>query len=150
MKIFKTDNKIFWQNQIKSWFLLIAFSVLAYFISIYFFPTNTHIVKTFIVTLYFFKLSDNLTQFHITEIQINKQANQLIFILKSRLSGEKIMKYELEQAKSEITTYSGLRKYNLHPYVLKIFLKPKDSFRITSKYGFTKDTLLLIDSELKL
>jgi hypothetical protein len=150
MQVFKTNKKKFWANELKGWTILIAFSILLYFVFLYFFPTTNDRIISGITVLFLLKIGDSLTQFHVKEIQICRQKNQLTLILTSRMSGEKIMTYNLLQASSELIINSGYKKYYSFPYILKIFLKPKDTFVIKAKYGFTKETLMLVDSELKL
>ena len=149
MQTFNIDKKTFWINEIKSWLTVIAFAILLSFIFSYFFSFKVDRIITGFCVIILLKLSDSLTQFHIKQIQIDKTTNQLTFILQSRMSGQKVMKYKLEQMTSELITNNGLKKFFSFPIVLKVYLKPKDTFSITNKYGFTNDILLLVDRELK-
>ena len=149
MQVFKTDKKLFWANELKSWLRTFAFAVLLYFGLKYFYSlTNDNIIIGFVVIL-LLKLSDSLTQYHVREIQIDAQKKQMNVILNSRMSGEKIKKYELDQATSELVNNIGLTKYLSSPFILKIFLKPKDTFLISNRYGFSLDTLTSVDQMLK-
>jgi hypothetical protein len=96
------------------------------------------------------KLADTLTQYHVREIQIDEQKKQMTVILNSVMSGKKIKQYELGQVTSNLITNSGLTKYFSSPFTLKIFLNPKDTFRLSNRYGFTLETLTLVDNTLKL
>lgn len=96
------------------------------------------------------KLVDTLVQYHVVEIQVDSQKNQLTFVLNSLMSGEKIKRYDFRQATSELTNNSGLTKYLSSPLILKIFLRPKDTFRISNRYGFSSEALTSVDKTLKL
>jgi|SRR6185312_14858811 len=149
MQVFKTDKKLFWANELKSWLYKFAFAALLYFGLKYFSSlTNDNIIIGVVVIL-LLKLADTLTQYHVREIQIDEQKKQMTLILNSRMSGEKIKKYELEQATSELKNNLGLTQYLSSPFTLKIFLKPKDTFVISNRYGFSLDTLTSVDKILK-
>lgn len=150
MQVFKTDKKIFWANELKSWLWTFAFIAFVYFvISLFLFLTSNNISVGVAVVL-LLKLSDTFTQFHLKEIQIDDQTNQLIFVLNSVMSGEKIKKYEFGQATSELTINSGLNKYLSSPFTLKILLRPKDILRITDRYGYSLATLTVVDNIINL
>jgi len=149
MQVFKTDNKLFWANELKNWLWTFAFASFLYFGLKYFSSlTNDNIIFGVIVIL-LLKLADNLTQYHVREIQIEGQKKEMTVILNSRMSGEKIKIYGLEQATSELIKNSGLTRYLSSPFTLKVFLKPKDTFTISNRYGFTLDTLTSLDKVLK-
>lgn len=149
MQVFKTDKKLFWANELKSWLWTFAFAALLYFGLKYFSSlTNDNIIVGVVVIL-LLKLADTLTQYHVREIQIDGQNNQMTVILNSKMSGEKIKQYELRQATSELINNSGLTRYLSSPFTLKVFLKPKDTFVISNRYGFTLETLTSVDKILK-
>ena len=149
MQVFKTDNKLFWANELKSWLWTFASAALLYFGLKYFSSlTNDNIIVGVVVVL-LLKLADTLTQYHVREIQINGQKKEMTVILNSRMSGEIIKIYGIEQATSELISNSGLRRYLSSPFTLKVFLKPKDTFIISNRYGFTLDTLTSVDKILK-
>ena len=149
MQVFKTDKKLFWANELKSWLWTFAFAALLYFGLKYFSSlTNDNIiVGVFVILL--LKLADTLTQYHVKEIHIDEQKKEMTVILNSRMSGEKIKKYELEKATSELINSSGLTRYLSSPFTLKVFLKPKDTFIISNRYGFTLETLTSVNKILK-
>lgn len=94
------------------------------------------------------KLRDTLVQFHVTEVHVEKENNQLKFVLQSLMAGEKIKKYEFEQVTSQLIINSGLTKYLLSPFILKIFLRPKDLYIITNRYGFSLANLSSLDKAI--
>lgn len=63
--------------------------------------------------------------------------------------GEKVKKYDLEHVSSKLIPHSGLTKFLFSPLTLKISLVPKDSFRISSRYGFSTKTLTAVDNIIK-
>ena len=149
MQVFKTDKRFFWTNELISWVWTFAFAALLYFgIKLFSSLTNENIlVGVFVILL--LKLGDSLTQYHVIEIQIDEQNKQMTLILNSIMSGEKIKKYELRQASSELINNSGLTRYLSSPFTLKIFLNPKDTLVIGNRYGFKLDTLTSVDKVLK-
>jgi hypothetical protein len=146
MQIFKTDKKIFWANELKSWLWTFAFIAFVYFVPSQFVSLTSDTISVGVTVVLLLKLSDTLTQFHLKEIQIDDQTNQLIFVLKSVISCEKIKQYEFGQASSKLAINSGLAKYLTSPFALKIFLRPKDIFRINDRYGFSLATLTEINN----
>jgi len=149
MQVFKTDKKLFKANELKSWLWTFAFAVLLYFGLKYFFSLTNDNIIVGVVVIFLLKLADTLTQYHVSEIQIDEQKKQMTVILNSIMSGEKIKGYELGQATSELINNSGLTRYLSSPFTLKVILKPKDTFVIGDRYGFTLDTLTLVDKVLK-
>ena len=150
MQVFKTDKKMFWANELKSWLWTFAFAAFLFFVFKYFFTLTNDNISVGVVVIFLLKFADTLTQYHVREIQIDEQKKQMTVILNSVMSGEKIKQYELGQVTSELITYSGLTKYLSSPFTLKIFLNPKDTFRLSNRYGFTLETLTSVDKTLKL
>jgi hypothetical protein len=150
MQVFKTDKKIFWANELKSWLWPFAFAAFLFFVFRYLFALPNDNIRVGIVVIFLMKLADTLTQYHVREIQIDEQKKQMTVILNSVMSGKKIKQYELGQVTSNLITNSGLTKYFSSPFTLKIFLNPKDTFRLSNRYGFTLETLTLVDNTLKL
>lgn len=146
MQVFKTDKKLFWTNELKSWLWTFAIAALMYFSLNYFFH-KPGIVSVYVLLL--LKLSDTLTQYHVREIQIDGQKNELTVILISRMSGQKINRYELDQTFSELIINSGLTRFLARPFTLNIFLNPKKTFVISNRYGFTLETLTSVDKLLR-
>ena len=102
-----------------------------------------------VIVLLLLKIGDTLTQYHVTEIHIDSESNQLTFMLNSIMSGEKTKQYKLEKATSDLKNNSGVTKYFASPYSLKIFLKPKDTFSLSNRYGFSFETLKQVDRSIK-
>lgn len=150
MQVFKTDIKIFWANELKSWLWTFAFAAFLFFVFRYFFALTNDNISVGVVVIFLMKLADTLTQYHVKEIQIDEQKKQMTVILNSVMSGEKIKQYELGQVTSELITNSGLTKYLSSSFTLKIFLNPKDTFKLSNRYGFTIETLTSVDKTLKL
>jgi hypothetical protein len=149
MQVFKTDKKLFWANELKSWLWTFAFAASLYYGLKYFSSLANENIIIGVVALLLLKLADALTQFHVREIQIDKQKKEMTVILNSRMSGEKIKIYGLEQASSELIHNSGLTRYLSSPYTLKVFLKTKETLVISNRYGFTLDTLTSVHQALK-
>lgn len=150
MQVFKKDKKIFWANELKSWLWTFTFAGFLFFVFKYFFALTNDNISVGVVVIFLVKFADTLTQYHVREIQIDEQKKQMTVILNSVMSGEKIKQYELGQVTSELITNSGLTKYLSSPFTLKIFLNPKDTFRLSNRYGFTLETLTSVDKTLKL
>jgi hypothetical protein len=149
MRVFKTDKKTFWINELKSWLWDIAFAALLYLGCKYFTAlTNDNIIIVAFVIL-LIKLGDTLTQYHVREIRIDKQQQQMTTVLHSPMSGEKIKQYDLSQVASALSNNSGLAKYLSSPFTLHIFLNPKNTLKLTNRYGFTLATLQSVDAALK-
>ena len=149
MQIFKTDKTTFWKNELKSWFWTTLTIAVFYFgLKLFFQMTHDKLVIGVIVLL-LLKIGDTLTQYHVTEIHIDSESNQLTFMLNSIMSGEKTKQYKLEKATSDLKNNSGVTKYFASPYSLKIFLKPKDTFSLSNRYGFSFETLKQVDRSIK-
>jgi hypothetical protein len=149
MLTFKTDKKLFWTNELKSWLWTFAFAALLYLGLKQFSSLSSDTIMVGVVVIILLKLGDTLTQYHVREIQIDEQKNEMTFILNSRMTGQKRKIYGLEQTTSELINNSGLSKFFSSPFTLKIFLKPNDTFVISNRYGFTLDTLTSVDNILK-
>lgn len=150
MQVFKTDRKLFWTNQLKSWALTIVFATALYFVLRLFSSASTDNLLVGVVILFLLKISDTFTPYHVTAIEIDRQTNQLIFKLYRFISGDKVRKYELSQARSELVYHSAIANAVSSPVTLKILLSSKDTFRINSRYGFSKETLTSVDKAMKL
>lgn len=149
MQIFKADKNVFWVNELGSWLLTLASAALIYFgLQQFLLIPNDRLVIA-VVVLLFIKIGDTLTQYHVTEIQVDSQEKQVIFILNSIVSGQKVKRYSLEQVRSELIRNSGITKVLSSSSTLKIFLVPKDMFRINNRYGFTTKILSSVDDTLK-
>ncbi len=94
------------------------------------------------------ELSDLITQFRVKKIRIDPDKAKLSFMLKSILSGQEIKEFELGKCTSELIISSGLKKYLFTPYILKIYLSSSEVFSISNKYGFSLETLNIVNSAL--
>lgn len=148
MQIFKFEKKLFWINELKSWLWTSFLAFILYFIGQRFFSISHDKLMFGIIVILLIKLGDSLTQYRVAIINVDDEKKQLTFILKSIVQGEKIKRYELKQATSELNHNSGLAKYLFSPFTLKILLTPRDLFRITNRYGFSLSTLTLINSAI--
>jgi len=93
------------------------------------------------------KAFDSIKEYHVKEIQINQVANEFIAVLKSRLSGNKNLKFNLSQISAELTT-NNTKFFTKSPATLFIYLPEKKYFKITNRYGFSTTTLIEINSAL--
>ena len=149
MQIFKTEKKIFWINELKSWVWTFVFVTIFYFgIQLFSKMTFDNLIIG-VVVLLLSKIGNTLTQYHIIEIHIDREKNQLTFLLNSYISGQKNKQYELKHASSELIYNSGLTKYFTSPYFLEILIRPKDIFKIHNRYGFSLNTLISVDKSIK-
>ena len=149
MQVFKTDRKLFWTNELKNWALTIVFATTLYYVFWLFSSPTTDNLLVGIVVLFLLKIAETLTPYHVTAIEIDRQTNHVTFKLYSLMSGDKVRKYELRQVRSELILHSGIAKLLSSPVTLKVLLMPKDTFRITSRYGFSRETLISVDNVLK-
>lgn len=149
MQVFKTDKKLLWINELKSWLWTFAFAALVYFGLTYFSSLTSNVITIGIDVIVLLKIADSLTQYHVSEIQIDGENKLMAVILNSKMSGEKIKKYELGQVTSELIINSGPRRYLSSAFILKVFIKPKDTFVISNRYGFTSATLTSVDNILR-
>lgn len=149
MQNFKADRKLYRLNEIKSWLWIIFVAALLYFVFLLFFPTahSNLIIGLFVFLL--LKAGNMLTQSHVSEIIVDKEKNQLIFVLKSLMTGEKTIKYALQPAGSELIYISGLKSLFSSPITLIIYLPYKDKFRIGNRYGFSVEMLTAINNTFK-
>src|SRR5688572_17181653 len=122
MQVYKANSKIFWTNELKSWFLSFAFAVALYY-CVKLFPSvlAENLMVGFAVIL-LLKIADVVTPYRVTEIAIDTQKDQMKFKLYSLLSGYKIKTYELRQISSELVRHSELMKLLSSPLTLKVFL----------------------------
>ena len=148
MQIFKIDKKIYWASELKSWLWTFIYSALIYLVlKKFILITNEKIiVGVFVILL--LKFSGILIQYHVIERQIERQKKELTLILKSRMSGIKIKRYDLELTTSVLKLNTSLTRYLFSPFTLKLFLKPKEKFVINNRYGFRLDTLTSLDKIL--
>lgn len=149
MQVFKTDKKLFWINELKSWLWLFGLSALLYFILMQFSSIANENVIIGVVIMLLLKIADTFTQYHAKEIQIDELSNRLTVLLNSRMSGEKVEQYKLDQVTSELISNSGLTKYLISPDTLKLHFRPNRTWVINTRFGFTPDTLIAIDKQLK-
>ncbi len=150
MQIFKIDKKNYWINELKSWLWDIAFAALLYLGCKYFTTLTDDNIVIVAAVILLIKLGDTLTQYHVNEIRIDGEKQQMTVILHSPMSGEKIKQYDVSQVTSTLSNNSGLTKYLSSPFTLHIFLNPKDTLKLTNRYGFTLATLQSVDETLKL
>ena len=148
MQVFKTDKNTFLRNELVSWLGTVLFTLLLYvgFKSFSSQPDGRLLVPVCLVIL--FKLRDTLTHFHIREIKVDEQANQLTFVLHSVMAGERLKSYNLRLLKSDIIRYSGLLKIFRSSATLKVTLPNQETFRVSTRYGFSANTLTIVDKTL--
>ena len=149
MEVYKADKKIFWRSELKTWIVIILFTAFLLFLFKFLFNFSSNNIFMSVLIIFLLKLSNTLTQYHVVEIQIDKNNNQLNFILESIMSGEKVKKNELSQTSSELIFSSGFIKYLSPKFYLKILLGSNDIFKITSRYGFSLNTLTLVNKSLE-
>ena len=149
MQVYKANRKIFWTNELKSWFLTFAFAVALYYCVKLFSSVSAENLMVGFAVILLLKIADVVTPYRVTEIGIDAQKDQMKFKLYSLLSGDKVKTYELRQVSSELVHYSGLAKLLSSPLTLKVFLTSSDMFRISSRYGFSAKTLASVDNTLK-
>ena len=141
MRVFKTVKKVYFTSELKNW-VLTLFLVLLLFFAIRFFKSITQsIFIVGIMVLVLLKLRDFIVPFHVKKIKIDEDGNQLIFVLKSIMSGKKIIKYNLDGVKSELIEDSGLKKFFNPPLRIRIITSTNERFEIGSRYGFSVETL---------
>jgi hypothetical protein len=148
MQVFKADKNLFWTNELKSWALILVFVTILYFI-FRILSTTTDDLFVGIFVVFLLKAADTLTPYHVTAIEIDRKTNQLTFKLYSLISGKKVKRYELKQVRSELIYHSGIVRLLSSPVTLKVWLVPKGMFRITSRYGFSQETLTSVNNALK-
>jgi hypothetical protein len=149
MQTFKTDHTLFLKNELRSWLWTFLFAATLYFGFKFFSNLTDSKLIVPIVVIFLLKLSDTFIQYHVAEIRIDREKGQLIFLLKSIFSGEKVKTYEWAQATSQLTIKTGFASYFDSHFILEIFLKPKEKFRLNGRYGFSQKVLGAIDDTLK-
>ena len=149
MQTFKTDHTLFLKNELLSWLWTFLFAATLYFGFKFFSNLSDSKLILPVVVIFLLKLSDTFIQYHVAEIRIDREKGQLIFLLESIFSGEKVKTYELAQATSQLTIKTGFASYFDSPFILEIFLKPKEKFRLNGRYGFSQKVLEAIDDTLK-
>lgn len=149
MQKFKADKNLYLANELKSWLWVFALAIPVYFVNKLFLSTTINNITIAFLVFIFLKIGDTFVQYHIAEIKVDKENNQLIFILKSLMSGEKTTKYALQPAGSELIYNRGMKSLFFSPITLTIYLPYKDKFRISNRYGFSVETLTAIDNTFK-
>lgn len=150
IETFSVNKRILWANEFKEWFFTFVFAAFLYLALQFFFTSsNSSIVVGFMVWL-LLNISRTLTQYHVSQIRIDSQSCRLTLVLNSIMSGEKVKVYDLRNLKSELIIASGMARYFDSSLILKLYFKPKDVFRISSRYGFSTETLVLVDGSIKL
>ena len=146
MQVYKTEKKSYLTNELKSWLLTMVIALILFLVFKLFFSLSEDKILLGIVVLFLLKLGDTLTQYHVTEIRLDANSNQITFILNNIMSGEKNKNYNLQQTHSEIIKTSKLNTFLNSDLILKIYLPDKKLFKIGSRYGFSPSTLETIDS----
>ena len=149
MQVYKTEKKSYLTNELKSWLLTMVIALILFLVFKLFFSLSEDKILLGIVVLFLLKLGDTFTQYHVTEIRLDANSNQITFILNNIMSGEKNKNYNLQQTHSEIIKTSKLNTFLNSDLILKIYLPDKKFFKIGSRYGFSPSTLETIDSSLK-
>jgi hypothetical protein len=149
MIVYKTNKAAFWKNEIINWTQIFILGTILCFAFSFFSSFNKDKMSIGIIVMVLLKLSNFFTQYHIVEIKVDKPNNELTFLLLSRMSGQKIKKYQLDKVNSSFSVNSSWTKIFTYQFNLKILLNAKNFFVITNRYGFTKETLELVDNTLK-
>lgn len=147
-QVFKTNKDLYRKNELKSWLWTLILATALYIVYHQFSNVTNDKLIIGISVLLLLKTANLFTQYRVTEIEIDRKNNQLSIVLKSLLSGEKIKRYELGHVRSEFIHHSGFMKLMLTSDMLKLYLSPKDTFHISTRYGFTTETLKAIDKTL--
>ena|SRR5437868_5257889 len=148
LQIFRTNKNLYRKNELRSWLWTFILATTLYIVYHQYSGVTNDKLIIGITILLLLKTASLFTQYRVTEIEVDRKKNQLSIVLKSLLSGEKVKKYELAQVRSELIQHTGLTKLVFPSEMLKLFLSPKDTFHISSRYGFSKETLKTIDNTI--
>ena len=148
IQVFKTNKDLYRKNEIKSWLWTLILATAIYIVYHQFANVTNDKLIIGISVLLLLKLANLFTQYRVAVIEVDRKNNQLSILLKSLLSGEKTKKYELGQVRSEFIQNAGFMKLMLSSDMLKLFLSPKDTFHISTRYGFSTETLAAINNTL--
>lgn len=114
---------MFWNSHPDFWFGLIAYLII--------------------------RLGRELTQQHVSKIEVDKVNDRLTIYLKSTMSGDDEKSYPLSDLSSIVNTNSKWTTWLYGPITLQIFIPHKKMFSINGVYGFSPVTLMNVDAHLK-
>jgi hypothetical protein len=145
MPVFKTDIKTFANNELKSWAWAVSLSAVASLFCYYVIGKSKNDCLFYFGLFIFMKLSDFFTKSYVNAIQVEKEKGKLNIRLKCLMTGYDYKSYVLKEVRSEIKERKSWISFN-KPYLeLKIYLPKNRAFVITNRYGFTEDSLQLIN-----
>jgi hypothetical protein len=150
MPVFTTDKKNYLIRESKSWASTVIFTLIVYGSFKLFLSMRQDTVIIGLVSVFLLKLIDTLTQYHVNVIQIDKEKGKMNLRLNSLLTGYDYKTYKLQEVASELTETKSWLNFNQTVLRLRIYLPGKKVLQITNRYGFTDDTLKLIDDTLKI
>lgn len=147
MQVYKSESTLYIKQELKSWAVWAAI-LLTIFLVNYFFSMVSQSTLLYGAGFFIFlKAIDTLKEYHIKEILIDQDANEFITLLKSKLSGNKMMNYNLDSVSTELSI--NRNSFTLFkPTTLFIYLPEKRYYRITNRYGFPTKTLIEIHDVL--
>lgn len=150
MQVFNTDRRLHLTNELKSWVLTAALALLLYFGFTLFSSIPPASLIAALVVVFLAKLGNTLTQYHVKTIQLDNEKDKLDIILSSIMSGKKNKTYDLRQVTSELIENKTLINGFKSSPTLKIYVTKKETFVISNRFGFTKDTLNTVDNAIRL
>lgn len=144
MRLFKKDKKLYWVSGIKSWVSMILFLLMLVWIFGYFWATSRDKIIVLCLVMLVSKISRNINKNFVAAVRIDAPKNEISFLLKIIISGEKIKKYDLSQARVTLIKNEGFSKFFNAPYKMTISFAPYETYVITEQDGFSYETLSLL------
>ena len=77
MQVYKTEKKSYLTNELKSWLLTMVIALILFLVFKLFFSLSEDKILLDVVVLFLLKLGDTLTQYHVTEIRLDANSNQI-------------------------------------------------------------------------
>ena len=149
MQIFETQRKRYIINELKDWALTIVSSLALLIVLMAFNSISQGSLLTGVCFVSIIHLSNTIVQYHVKEVRILPENQQVAFVLSSIMSGKEARIYDADQVHSEITKSSSFTSLFGYRTTLRIHLPRNRQFRITNKYGFSEKTLADIDAALR-
>ncbi|MBY0535642.1 MAG: hypothetical protein K2P88_07315 [Chitinophagaceae bacterium] len=150
MNTFKPDSRLQKQSELKYWLEYLVLLGIVVLVSNYVFMLTTEKIALLLSVLLLIRIADRITQYYVSQIEIDKEEANIKIVLESILSGTKVREYEFNKIKIELVEHSGLRKYTGSPFELLITVESGGLYKIGNRYGYNINTLKEIERAVRM
>jgi hypothetical protein len=144
MRMFRSNKRLYWLSEIKSWVSMILFFVMLVWIYQCFWAISRDQIIVAGAVVLMLNISRTVNRNFVTAIGFDAQQNEISFLSKIVISGEKTKKYDLSQAKVTLIKNEGISRFFFTPYKITISLAANEIYVITERDGFSYETLSLL------